>query len=104
MGIVMVFGSELEEGKHLTYLGVRIHNGRMSKLTGKLFAHLMPLENLESFLLIEMTFKEDSEHFLQFILSRPKLQQLTFRQSNLPEAQLAKIRQAKPNLEIIFND
>ena len=90
--------------KHLTYLGIRVRNDRMSKLTGNMFEHLLPLENLEHFLLSEMTFKDDWEPFMKFILSRHNLKQLSFRRSNLPEEQLAKIRKAKPNLEIIIKD
>ncbi len=84
---------------HLTYLGVRVRNDRMSKLTEGFFAHLMPLENLERFLLSEMTFT-DPAPFVEFVTTRPKLQELIIRRSPLPESTLTQIREAKPNLTI----
>ncbi|QDT37613.1 hypothetical protein [Stratiformator vulcanicus] len=88
------------EMTHLTYLGVRVRNDRMSKLSEGFFPHLMPLDNLERFLLSEMTFK-DPQPFVDFVISRPNLKQLTLRKSKLPEASLAEIRKAKPDLEIV---
>ena len=89
---------------HLTYLGIRVRNERMSKLTGMMFKHLMGLENLERFKLSEMTFRDDSTLFVTFITTRPKLRELVISRSNLPEASLARIREAKPDLEIVIQE
>jgi len=89
--------------EHLTYLGIRVRNDRMSQLTDDLFLQLMPLRNLERFLLSEMTF-EDPATFVEFIVSRPKLEELIIRRSNLSEQALATIREAKPELAIQVRD
>ena len=86
---------------HLIYLGIRVRNDRMSKLTGAMFEQLTSLDNLERFLLSEMTFDGDSEAFVKFVTTRPKLRELALRRcSGLPESALAEIRAAKPNLKI----
>jgi len=89
--------------KHLTYLGIRVRNKRMSKLTSAMFKQLMSLDNLESFFLSEMTFG-DPDPFVEFVVSRPNLKELTIRRSNLPEEDLDRIKQAKPDLEIIVKE
>ncbi len=88
--------------KHLTYLGIRVRNDRMSKLTDRLFDQLTGLEKLERFLLSEMTFT-DSGSFVKFITTRPKLKELEIKSSpTLPESALNAIRKAKPGLKIII--
>lgn len=90
---------------HLTYLGIRVRNDRMSELTGAMFVHLMPLDNLEKFLLSEMTFDGESEAFVEFVTSRPMLSELTLRRcQQLPDEALAEIRAAKPDLKIQIAD
>lgn len=86
--------------RHLTYLGIRVRNDRMSKLTEGMFRRLMPLKNLERFLLSEMTFR-DPMLFVKFITTRPKLQQLSIRRcTKLPQSALDAIHTAMPDLEI----
>lgn len=85
--------------EHLTRLAMRVRNDRMNKLTDNLFKHLMPLENLQHFLVSEMTFKNPAP-FVEFIITRPDLKELVIRRSNLPESALASIREAKPDLKI----
>lgn len=90
--------------KHLTYLGMRVRNDRMSELTDAVFEQLMPLENLERFFLSEMTFEGPPTAFLRFVTSRPKLKELTLRRTALSESVLAEIRKAKPELEIVMKE
>ena len=89
--------------KHLTYLGIRVRNNRMNSLTSGFLEHLMPLENLERFLLSEMTF-EDAAPFVKFVTSRPNLSELTIRRCELSDSALSEIRAAKPDLEIVIKD
>ncbi len=86
---------------HLTYLGMRVRNDRKNTKspTDDVFLHLMPLENLERVLVSEMTFKEPAP-FVRFVTTRPKLRELTVRQSNLPETAIAAIRAAMPDLDL----
>ena len=84
---------------HLSYLGIRVRNDRMSQMTDAFFQHLLPLNNLESFLLSEMTFT-DPAAFVTFVTSRPKLTTLILRRCNLRDEILARIRTAMPELEI----
>ncbi len=84
---------------HLTYLGMRVRNDRMNKLTDEVFLQLMPLENLERIFVTEMTFKDPSP-FVRFVTSRPKLRELTVAKSNLPEPAIAAIRAAMPDLAL----
>lgn len=87
--------------QHLAYLGVRVRNDRMSEMTEAFFEHLMPLENLETFFLSEMTFTNPAL-FVEFVTSRPQLTTLVLRRCNLSDEALADIREAKPELEIEF--
>lgn len=87
--------------KHLTYLGIRVRNDlKGSKLTDHLFDQLLPLVELERLLISEMTFN-DPAPFVKFVTTRPKLRELTLKNSNLSPAALAEIRQSMPKLEII---
>lgn len=88
---------------HLTYLGIRVRNKGMSKLTSGFFKELMTLDNLERFLLSEMIL-EDPAPFIEFVVSRPKLQELTIRRSEFDPAILETIRKAKPELEIVVEE
>jgi len=92
------------EMEQLTYLGIRVRNKRGGGgLSNAFFENLTKLENLERFLLSEM-FMEDSEPFVEFVTSRPKLQELEVRRSELPEGTLDSIRKARPNLKIEMVD
>lgn len=86
--------------KHLKYLGIRIRNDRMSKLTDHVFDQLGGLTGLEHFLLSEMTFT-DPAPFIKFITALPRLKQLEIKASpTLPESALDAIRKAKSGLKI----
>ena len=86
--------------KHLTYLGIRVRNDRMSKLTDRVFDQLTGLRKLERFLLSEMIFG-DPGSFVKFVTTRPKLKDLEIRSSpTLPESALNAIRKANPGLKI----
>lgn len=89
---------------HLKYLGIRVRNDRMSKLTEAMFPYLKPLKNLERFMVSEMTFK-NPQPFLDLIISLPKLRELTIRRCvNFPESALTLLRRAKPDLAIEILD
>lgn len=92
---------------HLTYLGIRVRNDRMSKLTSAMFEQLMGLNGLKRFMLSEMTFGEKGggpEPFVKFVTTRPNLKELIVRRSNLPDAALAEIHAAMPELKITIQD
>jgi len=83
----------------LEYLGVRVRNDRMNKLTSDFLKHLMPLKNLERFLLSEMIVK-DPAPLVEFVTTRPKLEVLQISRCEIPESAMEAIRKAKPELEI----
>ncbi len=85
--------------KHLTFLGIRVRNDRTKTLTDHLFDQFTGLDNLERFLLSEMTFT-DPAPFVKFITALPKLKELEIRSSNLPDTARAAIAKAKPGLKI----
>ena len=89
---------------HLKYLGIRVRNDRMSKLTEGMFGHLKPLKNLERFMVSEMTFKHP-QPFVDLVTALPKLKELTIRRCvGLPDAALTLIRSAKPDVAIVIVD
>ena len=89
---------------HLKYLGIRVRNDRMSKLTEAMFPHLKTLVNLERFMVREMTFK-NPQPFVDLVVSLPQLKGLTIRRCmNLPKSAVDAIRRAKPGLAIEIRD
>lgn len=88
----------------LTYLGVRVRNDRMSKLTEGMFTPLTGLRNLEHFLVSEMTFREVAP-LVKLAASCPRLKQLTLRRcQGLSAADLDSLRRAKSGLELVISD
>ena len=87
------------EMDHLVYLGIRVRNGRMNQLTEGFFEHIEGLENLERFLLGEMTFK-DFNPFLDLLATYPKLSELTLRRCEIPEGALDRLKARFPKLVI----
>ncbi len=94
---------KISELTNLKSFGIRMRNrpedNQPKGRTDHIFNQFLGLKNLEHFTLREMHFI-DPKPFVDFIVSRRNLKLLTISDSNLPQAALAKIKAARPELKI----